>query len=28
MGSLPRGRRVSKQAFFDDFRVVPGAIER
>ncbi len=28
MEYLPRGRRVSKQAFFNDFRVVPGAIQR
>ncbi|CAB1104757.1 unnamed protein product [Ectocarpus sp. CCAP 1310/34] len=26
--SLPSGRRVDKEAFFNDFRVVPGAIQR
>lgn len=28
MASLPAGRRVGKAAFFQDFRVVPGAIQR
>ena len=28
MASLPAGRRVDKAAFFRDFRVIPGAIQR